>query len=183
MSRARTTPAKWRRQADLGGDRTADYRPNRPLRADRRLPDRRACRARPVGRPVRVGDAAAAQPQLDVSGGVLDAALLCAERMRTPRAELLPVLSYLADRAAARWREYDHGIWEVRGRLRHPPLAADAAPAMIRTPICWSRGHRWKYDRRVWGSGLDAHDRYLCETCRRDRLEPIQGPERAAAPA
>jgi hypothetical protein len=54
---------------------------------------------------------------------------------------------------------------------------------MIQTLICWFRGHRWKYDRHVWGTGLDAHDRYVCETCRRDHLEPIQGLERAAAPA
>ena len=54
---------------------------------------------------------------------------------------------------------------------------------MIRTLICWFRGHRWKYDRHVWGTGLDAHDRYVCETCRRDHLEPIQMLERAAAPA
>ena len=54
---------------------------------------------------------------------------------------------------------------------------------MIRLLICWFRGHRWKYDRHVWGSGLDAHDHYVCETCRRDHLEPIQWLDRAAAPA
>jgi hypothetical protein len=40
--------------------------------------------------------------------------------------------------------------------------------------ICWFRGHRWRYDRHVWGSGLDAHDRYVCETCRCDHLEPVE---------
>jgi hypothetical protein len=45
---------------------------------------------------------------------------------------------------------------------------------MFRTFICWYRGHRWKYDRHVWGSGLDPHDRYLCERCGRDHLEPIE---------
>jgi hypothetical protein len=56
----------------------------------------------------------------------------------------------------------------------------------LRLLICWFRGHRWRYDRHVWGSGLDAHDRYVCETCRCDHLEPVaweSDPVSAAAAA
>ena len=71
-------------------------------------------------RPVRVGNAAAGQTQLDVYGEVLDAAHLHIEAMRRPlRPETWAVLRYFADRAAARWREPDQGIWEVRGGPRH----------------------------------------------------------------
>ena len=71
-------------------------------------------------RPVRVGNAAAGQTQLDIYGELLDAAHLHFDAM--PDA-LDPgtweVLALLADRAAARWREPDEGIWEVRGGQRH----------------------------------------------------------------
>jgi len=71
-------------------------------------------------RPVRVGNAAADQTQLDIYGELLDAAHLHLDAM--PDA-LHPgtweVLALLADRAAARWREPDEGIWEVRGGQRH----------------------------------------------------------------
>ena len=71
-------------------------------------------------RPVRVGNAAVGQKQLDVYGEVIDAAHLYHERTRQPvRPELWEVLSHLADEAAARWREPDQGIWEVRGGPRH----------------------------------------------------------------
>lgn len=71
-------------------------------------------------RPVRVGNGAAGQTQLDVYGEVLDATFVCFERMPRPvRPELWAVLSRFADRAAARWREPDRGIWEVRGGPRH----------------------------------------------------------------
>ena len=66
--------------------------------------------------PVRTGNAAASQKQLDVYGHVLDAALLCLEEMKAPiHAGLLDVLRHLADQAAACWREPDQGLWEVRG--------------------------------------------------------------------
>lgn len=70
-------------------------------------------------RPVRIGNAAAEQRQLDVYGEVLDAAHLCYERMHPIRLELWTVLRLFADRAASRWRETDHGIWEVRSEPRH----------------------------------------------------------------
>jgi GH15 family glucan-1,4-alpha-glucosidase len=70
-------------------------------------------------RPVRIGNAAASQIQLDVYGEVLDAAYFCHERMHMARPGLWAVLQLLADRAAARWREPGQGIWEVRSRPRH----------------------------------------------------------------
>ncbi len=71
-------------------------------------------------RPVRVGNAAYDQKQLDVYGEVIDAAYLYHERMRKPlSAELWGTLRYLADETAKRWRDPDRGIWEVRGGPRH----------------------------------------------------------------
>ncbi|MER6913863.1 glycoside hydrolase family 15 protein [Streptomyces sp. NPDC000594] len=69
--------------------------------------------------PVRVGNGAAAQLQLDVFGEVVDA--LDAARRHglepCPRASKLQVR--LVEVLEARWREPDEGIWEVRGPRRH----------------------------------------------------------------
>lgn len=71
-------------------------------------------------RPVRIGNAAASQTQLDVYGHVADAVFLCLQRMPRPvRPELWSVLRLLADRAAVRWREPDQGPWEMRGEPQH----------------------------------------------------------------
>lgn len=71
-------------------------------------------------RPVRVGNAAARQRQLDVYGPIMDAAHLyfeAEERKLDP--EFWGTLRYVADQAATRWREADQGLWEVRGPPQH----------------------------------------------------------------
>jgi len=71
-------------------------------------------------RPVRVGNGAFDQKQLDIYGEVIDAAYLYHERARRHvRPELWDTLRHLADQTVERWREPDHGIWEVRGGPRH----------------------------------------------------------------
>lgn len=66
--------------------------------------------------PVRIGNAAAGQKQLDVYGHVLDAALMCLKGMEVPiSAGLQTVLRHLANQAASCWREPDQGLWELRG--------------------------------------------------------------------
>ncbi|MCA1674264.1 MAG: glycoside hydrolase family 15 protein [Actinobacteria bacterium] len=69
-------------------------------------------------RPVRVGNAAWDQEQLDVLGEVLDAV----EQLRDQLGELdqptRALLIALADRAATTWREPDAGMWEARDQRR-----------------------------------------------------------------
>jgi len=72
-------------------------------------------------RPVRLGNAAASQRQLDVYGEILRAAYLLFRlgTGRRPPDETWTVLRWLVDEASAQWTEADHGIWEVRGPPRH----------------------------------------------------------------
>ncbi|MEJ7790620.1 MAG: glycoside hydrolase family 15 protein [Gaiellaceae bacterium] len=69
-------------------------------------------------RPVRVGNAAWDQEQLDVLGEVLDAV----EQLRDQLGELdeptRELLIALANRAATTWREPDAGMWEARDQRR-----------------------------------------------------------------
>ena len=70
--------------------------------------------------PVRVGNAAFDQTQLDVYGEVLDAVYLYHERARRPiPASWWDDIQFMAERTVEGWREPDNGIWEVRGGARH----------------------------------------------------------------
>jgi GH15 family glucan-1,4-alpha-glucosidase len=68
-----------------------------------------------ASRPVRIGNGAADQLQLDVYGEVLDCAYQYASHGGELSEELWRDLSRLADLAARRWSEPDASIWEVRG--------------------------------------------------------------------
>ena len=70
-------------------------------------------------RPVRVGNGAWNQRQLDVYGELLGAAQRLVEQLGQVDAPTRGFLAAAADTAARRWREKDQGIWEVRGEPRH----------------------------------------------------------------
>jgi GH15 family glucan-1,4-alpha-glucosidase len=69
--------------------------------------------------PVRVGNGAWSQVQLDVYGELLNSLWLYRERLGTLHREIQAFMADLADPAAARWRERDQGMWEMRGEPRH----------------------------------------------------------------
>jgi GH15 family glucan-1,4-alpha-glucosidase len=70
-------------------------------------------------RPVRMGNRAAVQVQLDVYGELLELAWRWHQRGRTPSPDYCRFLSELVSAAAERWGETDRGIWEVRGEPQH----------------------------------------------------------------
>ena len=70
-------------------------------------------------RPVRVGNGAWSQQQIDVYGELLGAAHRLAEQLDTIDDDTKRFLVACADAAASRWREKDQGIWEVRGDPQH----------------------------------------------------------------
>jgi GH15 family glucan-1,4-alpha-glucosidase len=69
--------------------------------------------------PVRVGNGAWDQVQLDVYGELLNSLHLYRERLGELHPEIQAFVADLADTAARRWKEKDSGIWEMRGDLRH----------------------------------------------------------------
>lgn len=70
-------------------------------------------------RPVRIGNEAAAQFQLDVYGEVMDAMHQARAMGLTPDEDAWALQRKLVEYVAAHWREPDEGIWEVRGPRRH----------------------------------------------------------------
>jgi alpha,alpha-trehalase len=69
--------------------------------------------------PVRVGNGAWGQTQLDVYGELLNSLYLYREQLGELHPEIQRFVSDLANTAARRWRETDAGMWEMRGEPRH----------------------------------------------------------------
>jgi GH15 family glucan-1,4-alpha-glucosidase len=136
-------------------------------------------------RPVRIGNAAAGQLQLDTFGNLLDTTWVYVSRGHALDADTGRELAEVADHVCAIWREPDRGIWEVRMEPRHFThskmmcwVALDRAVRLaaagrlpsrhtarwrheaeaIRTFIearCWSE-RRGSYVRSAGGADLDA---------------------------
>jgi GH15 family glucan-1,4-alpha-glucosidase len=70
-------------------------------------------------RPVRTGNAAASQRQLDTYGELLQTAWLHATTGHPIEADIARRLAEVADLVCEIWRQPDAGIWEVRGEHRH----------------------------------------------------------------
>ena len=108
-------------------------------------------------RPVRVGNGAAGQHQLDGYGWVLDAAWLLTSTGHGLNSETWRAMRGFADLVASRWREPDAGIWEIRDDAAHHVhsklmawLALDRAlriAATRRTPA--RQVHRWRTQREA----------------------------------
>jgi GH15 family glucan-1,4-alpha-glucosidase len=70
-------------------------------------------------RPVRIGNAAVTQLQLDVYGEVMDALHVARLSGVDADPDAWALQKYLLHDLETRWREPDEGIWEVRGPRRH----------------------------------------------------------------
>jgi GH15 family glucan-1,4-alpha-glucosidase len=69
--------------------------------------------------PVRIGNAASEQFQLDVYGEVMDMLHLARSVGLQPEPHVWQIQKALVGFVAAHWREPDEGIWEIRGPRRH----------------------------------------------------------------
>jgi alpha,alpha-trehalase len=84
--------------------------------SERELPHLRGWRG---SAPVRVGNGAWNQTQLDVYGELLNTLYLYREQLGDLHPEIQHFVAELADAAARRWREPGSGLWEMRGAPHH----------------------------------------------------------------
>jgi GH15 family glucan-1,4-alpha-glucosidase len=84
--------------------------------SERELPHLRGWRD---SAPVRVGNGAWGQTQLDVYGEFLITLALYEKQLGELHPEIQRFIADLADTAATRWSETDQGMWEMRGDARH----------------------------------------------------------------
>jgi GH15 family glucan-1,4-alpha-glucosidase len=126
----------------------------------RPVPDERALEGWPGYRgsaPVRVGNGAATQHQLDVYGWVLDAGDRLERSGHRLFAETWRLLRDHATHVAGCWRDPDSGIWEVRGEPRHYVHSKLMAWTALDRALALARTHRTPARRsRAWGSARDA---------------------------
>ncbi|MYS42676.1 glycoside hydrolase family 15 protein, partial [Streptomyces sp. SID5998] len=69
--------------------------------------------------PVRIGNDAVLQRQLDVYGEVMDTLSLARRSGLSPKPHIWSMQRALLDFLCEAWREPDEGLWEVRGGRRH----------------------------------------------------------------
>ncbi len=91
-------------------------------------------------RPVRVGNAANQQVQLDVFGTVADLIASLAEAGAPLTPEHMRLLDAMVEAVARRWHEPDHGIWEIRDTPRHH------VPSKV---MCWNTVNRAVHARQI----------------------------------
>ena len=109
-------------------------------------------------RPVRVGNGAWNQRQIDVYGEILGAAAQLSEQIGAMDDDTRRFLIACADTAAAHWVEKDQGIWEVRGDPQHFVyskvmcwVALDRAIALADLLQATDRVDQWKLQRdEIW---------------------------------
>ncbi|MGW4498921.1 glycoside hydrolase family 15 protein [Micromonospora sp. NPDC004336] len=104
-----------------------------------------------ASRPVRIGNGAAGQHQLDGYGWVIDAAWAFAQTGHRLYSETWRAVRGFADVVARRWQEPDAGIWEVREPAQHVHsklmgwLALDRALRIADThPLPDRQRRRWR---------------------------------------
>src|SRR5258706_1007327 len=110
-----------------------------------------------ASRPVRIGNGAWEQRQLDVYGELLSAAYRLRDQVRELDEVMRNFLVEVADAAAARWQQPDQGIWEVRGGPRD---------FLYSKLMCWVA-----LDRAIGlAAALDALDRIDAWTTTREQI-------------
>ncbi|MFJ9677653.1 glycoside hydrolase family 15 protein [Streptomyces sp. NPDC101194] len=114
--------------------------------------------------PVRIGNAAVRQRQLDVYGEVMDSLRLAREAGLDDKPHAWNLQLSLLGFLESAWREPDEGLWEIRGQRRHfvhsKVMAWVAADRAVRTleknPALAGDADRWRTMR-------DAVHREVCE--------------------
>jgi GH15 family glucan-1,4-alpha-glucosidase len=129
-------------------------------------------------RPVRIGNAAAEQLQLDVYGELMQTAWLYAEAGQEVDADIGKRLAEIADLVCRIWRMPDAGIWEVRSQPAHFTqskmmcwVALERAERLARRGLVPSR------HRAAWAAEATAIRTFVETRCYSERL---QGYRRAA---
>ena len=114
--------------------------------------------------PVRIGNKASEQLQLDVYGELMDTLHLCTEAGVTTDRDGWALQRALVNHLETAWREPDSGIWEVRGPRRHFTHSK---------VMCWVAFDRavkaiekWGYEGPLerWRSTRDAIHAEVCES-------------------
>jgi GH15 family glucan-1,4-alpha-glucosidase len=113
--------------------------------------------------PVRVGNGAAGQFQLDVFGEVAAALLRAPEAQDDIRVSATRLQASLIDHLCAVWREPDEGIWETRGGRKHFTHSKVMAWVALDRAIKFHERFDGAGDIKRWKRERDRIHRDVCE--------------------
>jgi GH15 family glucan-1,4-alpha-glucosidase len=101
--------------------------------------------------PVRIGNGASEQIQLDLYGAVLEAIWLYGKEVGHLDGDTGKEVARIADYVSDHWRDHDNGIWEVRDERTHYTqskalcwVALDRACALADEGMIPNRSERWR---------------------------------------
>ena len=114
-------------------------------------------------RPVRIGNGAAKQRQLDCYGQLVESAYLFAKAGGRITPHNWNFLAEIADTVARLWREPDQGIWEIRDEPRHFVHSKLNCWAALDRAIKLASSRRLPSDTTRWTKERDALREYLIE--------------------
>lgn len=107
-------------------------------------------------RPVRIGNDAAAQLQLEIYGELLNTAYELARRGFELSEQEMTFLGRVADEACTLWREPDYGIWEIRSEPRHYVYSKVMLWVALDRAVHLAGGYGLRGDRRRWARSAAA---------------------------
>jgi GH15 family glucan-1,4-alpha-glucosidase len=120
-------------------------------------------------RPVRVGNDAYRQHQVDIYGELADWALIFHELGEPIDATLEAMIRGIADHVVEHWHEPDQGIWEMRGEPRHHVhgkamawVALDRALRLLGSNPEWEKA-REDVLQAILQHGIDQKEGYLTQ--------------------
>jgi GH15 family glucan-1,4-alpha-glucosidase len=144
------------------------YRLDGGIRARERTLDLAGYRS---SRPVRAGNAAIDQLQLDIYGDLLHCSWLYAEAVGELDRDLGARLARIADLVCEIWRTPDSGIWEVRSEPRHYTQSKMMCWVALDRAIALAASARVPSDRvDRWARERDAIEAFVEERCWSDSL-------------
>lgn len=117
-------------------------------------------------RPVRSGNSASHQTQLDIYGYLLAAARGYDTQGGEIQHEQRQRLAAIADHVCATWQDTDSGIWEFQGSEQHFTQSKMMACVALRCAV--DLADRWSLDddrRDRWSREADAIDAFVDEQC------------------
>ncbi len=121
-------------------------------------------------RPVRIGNAAVDQLQLDVYGEVLECLRICDAYGLDIVTEVWPDFRRVVDWVARNWRRPDNGIWEVRGGRRHFVHSKVMAWVALDRGALFAQHHGEDDDAARWREEADALHAEVLERGWSDKL-------------
>jgi GH15 family glucan-1,4-alpha-glucosidase len=113
--------------------------------------------------PVRVGNAASEQFQLDVYGEVIGAGYSAAMRLGEVQERLWPRWRAVVDHVETVWREPDDGIWEARGPRRHYTYSKVMAWVVFDRAVKLAERFELEAPIDRWSQTRDEIHREVCE--------------------